>query len=84
MLVFWWHINPHVAYKKLMLQGYFLIRDHIYICDKFVHGPTEKDEDILKHFLSLFQKIETLTFLANCLLRKKFRSQFAYVLRQNK
>ena len=22
---FWWHINPHVAYKKLMLQGYFLI-----------------------------------------------------------
>ena len=25
-----------------MLQGYFL--DHFYICDKFVHGPTEKDE----------------------------------------
>ena len=27
-----------------MLQGYFLTRDHIYICNKFAHGPTEKDE----------------------------------------
>ena len=26
----WWHINPHVAYKKLILQGYFLIRDHFF------------------------------------------------------
>ena len=43
-LGFWWHINPHVAYKKLMLQGYFLARDHFYICDKFAHGPMEKDE----------------------------------------
>ena len=42
-LVFWWHINPHIAYKKLMLQGYFLARDHFYICAKFAHGPTEKD-----------------------------------------
>ena len=41
---FWWHINPHVAYKKLILTFYFLTRDHFYICDKFVHGPTEKDE----------------------------------------
>ena len=34
VLGFWWHINPHIPYKKLMLQGYFLARDHIYICDK--------------------------------------------------
>ena len=27
-----------------MLQSYFLTRDHFYICDKFAHGPTEKDE----------------------------------------
>ena len=27
-----------------MLQGYFLARDHFYICDKFTHGPTEKDD----------------------------------------
>ena len=47
------HINPHVAYKKLMLQGYFLARDHIYICDKFVHGPTEKDEVYLRGCVSM-------------------------------
>ena len=38
-LGFWRHINPHVTYKKLMLQSYFLARDHFYICDKFAHGP---------------------------------------------
>ena len=43
-LGFWWHINPRIAYKKLMLQSYFLAREHFYICDMFVHGPTEKDE----------------------------------------
>ena len=47
-LGFWWHINPHVAYKKLMLQSYFLARDHFYICGKFAHGPTEKDEVYLR------------------------------------
>ena len=30
-LGFWWHTNPHIAYKKLMLQGYFLARDHFYL-----------------------------------------------------
>ena len=40
----WWHINPHTAYEKQMVQGYFLTRDHFYICDcKFAHGPTEMD-----------------------------------------
>ena len=48
-LGFWWHINPHVAYKKLMLQGCFLARDHFYICDKFVH---EKDEVYLHGYVS--------------------------------
>ena len=32
-LGFWWHISPHVTYKKLMLQGYFLTKDHFHICD---------------------------------------------------
>ena len=32
-LGFCWHISPHVTYKKVMLQGYFLTRDHFYICD---------------------------------------------------
>ena len=27
-LGFWRHINPHVTYKKLKLQSYFLTRDH--------------------------------------------------------
>ena len=34
-LGFWWHINPHVAYKKLTLQGYHLARGHFYICDVY-------------------------------------------------
>ena len=45
-LVFRSHTNPHIAYKKLMLQGFFLARDHFYICDKFVHGPFERHEGI--------------------------------------
>ena len=43
VLEFWWHINPHIAYK-LRLQGY--------ICDKFVYGPTEKDDVYLLGYLS--------------------------------
>ena len=53
-LGFWRHINPHVADKKLMLQGYFLARDHFYICDKFAHSPTEKDEVYLRGYVSRF------------------------------
>ena len=34
------------------LQSYFLARDHFYICDKFVHGPTEKDEVYLHGYVS--------------------------------
>ena len=51
-LGFCWHINPHIAYKKLMLQGYFLARDHFYICDMFAPGPMEKDEDYLRGYVS--------------------------------
>ena len=50
-LGFWWDINPHVAYKKLMLQSYFPARDHFYICDKLAHGPTEKDEVYLRGYV---------------------------------
>ena len=49
---FWWHINPHVAFKKLMLHGYFLASEHFYICEKFAHGPTEKDEVCLHGYVS--------------------------------
>ena len=45
-LGFWWHINTHVTYKKLMLQGYFLARDHFYTCDKFAHGPMERMKSV--------------------------------------
>ena len=51
-LGFWWHIDPHVAYKKLMLQGYFLASDHFYISDKFAHGPSEKDEVYMRGYVS--------------------------------
>ena len=35
---------PVFQAQTLVLQGYFLARDHFYICDKLSHGPTEKDE----------------------------------------
>ena len=66
-LGFWRHINPHVTYKKLMLQSYFLTRDHFYIYDKFVHGPTEKDEVYLCGYVSRLVCDEmAVTFLETC------------------
>ena len=66
-LGFWWHINPRIAYKKRMLQGYFLAREHFYICDKFVHGPTEKVEIHLHGYLSRLVHDEmAVTFLGTC------------------
>ena len=47
-LGFRWHIKPHVAYKKLMLQGYFLARDTFHICNKSAHCSAEKDEVYLR------------------------------------
>ena len=35
-----------------MLQSYFLTRDHFYICDKFAHGPMEKDKVYLRGYVS--------------------------------
>ena len=69
---FWQHINPHVAYKKLMLQDYFLTRDHFYICDKFAHGPTEKDEVYLRGYVSRLVCDEmAVTFLETCVPKKQ-------------
>ena len=71
-LGFWWHINPQIAYKKLMLQGYFLARDHFYICDKFVHGPMEKDEVYLHGYLSQLVSDEmAVTFLGKRVPKKQ-------------
>ena len=64
-LGFWWHIKPNVAYKKLMLQRYFLTREHFYICDKF--GPMEKDEIYLRGYVSRLVRDEmAVTFLETC------------------
>ena len=73
-LGFWWYINPHVAYKKLMLQSYFLARDHFYICDKFAHGPTEKDEVYLRGYVSRLVYDEmAVTFLETCVPKKQVK-----------
>ena len=53
--------------QEAMLQGYFLARDHFYICDKFVHGPLEKDEVYLHGYLSGLERDEmAVTFLGTC------------------
>ena len=66
-LGFWRHINPPVIYKELMLQGYFLTRDHFYICDKFAHVPTEKDEVYLRGYSSRLVRDEmAIKFLETC------------------
>ena len=62
-LGFWRYINPHVTYKKLMLQSYFLTRDHFYICDKFAHGPMEKDEVYLCGYVVLVLLFVALWFI---------------------
>ena len=50
-----------------MLRGYFLARDHLYICDKFAHGPTEKDEVYLHGYISKLVRDEIdVTFLETC------------------
>ena len=72
---FWWHINPHVAYKKLMLQGYFLALDNFYICDKFAHGPMEKDEVYLRYYVSRFVCDEmAVALLETCVPKKQVES----------
>ena len=50
-LGFWRHINPRVTYKKLMLQSYFLARDHFYICDLIVLGFNDTST-LVGHFVS--------------------------------
>ena len=68
------HINPHVTYKKLMLQSYFLARDHFYICDKFAYGPTEKDEVYLRGYVSRLVRAEmAVTFLETCVPKKQVK-----------
>ena len=50
-----------------MLQGYFLARDHFNICDKFMHGPTDKDEVCLIGYISRLVRDEmAVTFLETC------------------
>ena len=73
-LGFWWHINPHIAYKKLMLQCYFIARDHFDICDKFAHGPMEKDEVYLCGYVSrLVCEEMAVTFLETCVPKKQVK-----------
>ena len=55
-----------------MLQGFFLTRDHFYICDKFAHGPVEKDEVCPCGYLSRLVRNEiAVTFLEPCVPKKR-------------
>ena len=60
------------AYKKLILQGYFLARDHFYVCDKFLHGPMENDEVYLHGYVSgLLHDEMAVTFLKTWIPKKQ-------------
>ena len=64
-----------------MLQGYFLIRDHFYICDKFAHGPTEKDEVYLRGYVSWLVHDETaVTFLEKWLCSQEAGRMLGHTL----
>ena len=55
-----------------MLQGYFLARDHFYICDKFVHGPLEKDQVYMHGYLSRLVRDEmAVSFLGTSVPKKQ-------------
>ena len=57
-----------------MLHSYFLARDHFYICDKFAHGPTEKDEVYLRGYVSRLVRGEmAVTFLETCFPKKQVK-----------
>ena len=60
-LEFCWHINLHIQEADLAGQ---LPRHG---CDKFMHGPTEKDEVYLHGYVSRFVRDEmAVTFLEMC------------------
>ena len=40
------------AYKKLILQGYFLTRDHFHVCDRFAHGLRKRSPSVWLRFLT--------------------------------
>ena len=72
MLGFGWHINSQVAYKKLMLHGFFRTRDHVHICDKFAHDPMENDEVYLHGCISQLVRDEmAVTFLETYVPKKQ-------------
>ena len=83
VLGFWWHISPHVAYKKQMLQGYFLARDHFHICEKFARGPAEKDEAYLTH-RKVTTPWPTISFTKMILSETLHRKIFLYPLFHHK
>ena len=57
-----------------MLQSYFLARDHFYICDKFAHGPMEKDEVYLHGYVyGLVCDEMAVTFLETCVPKKQVK-----------
>ena len=69
---FWWHINPHVACKKLMLH--FLARDHFHIYDKSAHDSTEMDDVYLHDCVSrLVCDDMAVTFLETCVPKKQVK-----------
>ena len=52
---------------KLFPNLYFLARNLFHICDKFAHGPMEKDEVYLRGCMSLLVRDEmAVTFLETC------------------
>ena len=54
------------------LQGYFPARDHFYICDRFAHGPTKKDEVYLSGYVSgLVCDEMAVTFLETSVPKKQ-------------
>ena len=55
-----------------MLQCYFLARDYFYICVKFTHSPTEKDEVYLRGYVSRLVCDEmAVTFLETYVPKKQ-------------
>ena len=57
-----------------MLESYFLTRYHFYICDKFAHGPTEKDEVYLHGYVSRLVHDEmAVMFLETCVPKKQVK-----------
>ena len=68
---FWWHINPHVAYKKLMLWSYCLARDHLHLWQVCAWSYIKRWSHLCGYISPLVRVEMAVTFLQTYVPKKQ-------------